>query len=109
MSTIAPPRTLDQRTAALKRANLIRVARADLKKNLKTGAANVIDVLRDPPSELATMKVFDLIAALPKKGDVKAARLLNVNLISHRKTVGGLSDRQREALIAELEGQVAAR
>jgi len=84
---------------ALKRANDIRVRRAQLKKDLKTGAANIDDVLGDPPDYVSTAKVFDILMAGPKFGRVKAARFLNQCRISQSKTVGGLSERQRAELI----------
>ena len=84
---------------ALKRANDIRVRRAQLKKDLKTGSANIDDVLRNPPEYVSTAKVFDILMAEPKFGRVKAARFLNQCRISQSKTVGGLSERQRTELI----------
>ena len=95
----APVRSLDQRMEALKRANDIRVRRAQLKKDLKSGRARIEEILRDPPEYVETAKVFDMLMAVPKFGRVKAARFLNQARISQSKTVGGLSDRQRSELI----------
>src|SRR5256885_864005 len=95
----APLRSLDQRMEALKRANDIRVRRAQLKKDLKTGSVNIDDILRNPPEYVSTAKVFDILMAVPKFGRVKAARFLNQCRISQSKTVGGLSERQRAELI----------
>ena len=96
----APLRSLDQRMEALKRANDIRVRRAQLKKDLKDGR---VQIERDPrairPSTSSTAKVFDMLMAVPKFGRVKAARFLNQCRISQSKTVGGLSERQRTELI----------
>ena len=96
----APARSLDQRMEALKRANDIRVRRAQLKKDLKLGQAQIEDILNAPPEYVETAKVFDMLMAVPKFGRVKAARFLNQCRISQSKTVGGLSDRQRHELIA---------
>jgi hypothetical protein len=41
---------------------------------------------------------------LPKVGPVKAARMLAQCRIAHAKTLGGLSDRQRAALIDLVRG-----
>ncbi len=98
----APQRSLDQRMEALKRANDIRVRRAQLKKDLKDGRVGIEEVLRDPPIYVETAKVFDILMAVPKFGRVKAARFLNQCRISQSKTVGGLSDRQRAELVALL-------
>jgi hypothetical protein len=96
----APVRSLDQRMEALKRANDIRVRRAQLKKDLKLGNAHIEEILNEPPEYVETAKVFDMLMAVPKFGRVKAARFLNTCRISQSKTVGGLSERQRAELIA---------
>src|ERR671917_1976429 len=90
----APLRSLDQRMEALRRANDIRVRRAQLKKDLKDGRVQIEEILRHPPEYVETAKVFDMLMAVPKFGRVKATRLLNQCRISQSKTVGGLSDRQ---------------
>src|SRR5678816_227330 len=95
----APLRSLDQRMEALARANHIRVRRAQLKKDLKDGKAQIETILLDPPDWVSTAKVFDMLMAVPKFGRVKAARLLNQCRISQSKTVGGLSERQRTELV----------
>jgi len=95
----APARSLDQRMDALRRANEIRVRRAQLKKDLKDGRVRVEEVLSRPPDFVETAKVFDILMAVPKFGRVKAARFLNQCRISQSKTVGGLSERQRTELI----------
>jgi hypothetical protein len=84
---------------ALKRANDIRVKRAQLKKNLKSGEISIEQILADPPEFVSTAKVFDMLLAVPKFGRVKATRLLTQCRISQSKTIGGLSDRQRQELI----------
>ena len=96
----APLRSLDQRMDALRRANEIRVRRAQLKKDLKDGRVSIEEILSDPPEYVSTAKVFDMLMAVPKFGRVKAARFLNTCRISQSKTVGGLSERQRAELVA---------
>jgi hypothetical protein len=95
----APLRSLDQRMEALKRANDIRVRRAQLKKDLKDGRVRIESILHEPPEYVETAKVFDILMAVPKFGRVKAARFLNQCRISQSKTVGGLSERQRAELL----------
>ena len=96
----APLRSLDQRMDALRRANEIRVRRAQLKKDLKDGRAQIEEILQRPPDYVETAKVFDMLMAVPKLGRVKAARLLNQCRISQSKTIGGLSERQRSELVS---------
>jgi hypothetical protein len=95
----APLRSLDQRMDALKRANDVRVRRAQLKKDLKDGRIRIQTILGNPPEYVSTAKVIDILMAVPKFGRVKAARFLNQCRISQSKTVGGLSDRQRAELV----------
>jgi hypothetical protein len=87
---------------ALRRANEIRVQRAQLKKDLKAGTAKIEEILRDPPECVETAKVVDILVAVPKFGRVKASRFLNQCRISQSKTVGGLSERQRGELVTLL-------
>jgi hypothetical protein len=100
-----PQRSLDQRMDALRRANEIRSQRADLKKQLKSGELAVYDLIDRPPEFVLTAKVFDMIVAAPKYGKVKATRLLNQCRISQGKTLGGLSERQRQELVELLKAR----
>jgi len=84
---------------ALRRANDVRVRRAQLEKDLKEGKVKIEQILCNPPEYVSTAKVIDILMAVPKFGRVKATRFLNTCKISPSKTVGGLSDRQRGELI----------
>ncbi len=99
---VAPERSLTQRMDALKRANDVRTARAKLKRDLKGGRTNIHGLLLDPPEYLLTAKVFDLLLAVPKYGRVKVNRILTQCRISPSKTIGGLSQRQRNELVSYL-------
>lgn len=90
-----PDRSLAQRMAALERANDVRTGRARLKRDIKAGRRDMIDVLLNPPVCADTMKVFDLLLAAPKIGRVKANQVLVRARVSPSKTVGGLTQRQR--------------
>jgi hypothetical protein len=100
-----PQRSLDQRMDALRRANEIRSQRAQLKRELKSGAQELHTLIRDAPDFMRTAKVFDVIVAAPKYGKVKATRILNQCRISQGKTLGGLSDRQRDELVELLKAR----
>ena len=99
---LTPERSLTQRMDALKRANEIRTQRARLKRDLKGGRVKIHGLLLDPPEYLQTAKVFDLLLAVPKYGRVKANRILTHCRISPSKTIGGLSERQRNELVSYL-------
>ena len=87
---------------ALNRANEIRTHRAQLKRDLKGGRVSIHDLLLEPPSYVETAKVFDMLLAVPKYGRVKVNKVLVSCRISPSKTIGGLSQRQRDELIASL-------
>lgn len=100
-STIAAPeRSYDQRMEALTRANEIRSTRAELKQQVKRREQDALELLGRPIAELDTMKVFDLLLAIPKVGRVKVNKMLAAARVSPSKTVGGLSERQRRELMA---------
>src|SRR5438067_10977079 len=96
----APERSLVQRMEALQRANDIRSRRAQLKRDLKAGRQPIHELLLAPPEYLETAQVFDLLLAVPKYGRVKGNKILSHCRISPRKTIGGLSERQRRELVA---------
>ena len=98
----APERSLVQRMDALQRANQIRTRRAQLKRDLKAGRVTIQDLLRNPPEYLETAKVFDMLLAVPKYGRVKVNKILVTCRISPSKTIGGLSERQRNELVSML-------
>jgi hypothetical protein len=87
---------------ALNKANEIRSARAQLKRDLKGGRQSIHGLLADPPEFVETAKVFDMLLAVPKYGRVKVNKILAQCRISPSKTIGGLSQRQRNELVALL-------
>lgn len=97
-----PERSLKQRMDALGRANEVRTARAQLKRDLKAKRASILNLLNEPPAYLETAKVFDMLLAVPKYGRVKANKVLQSCRISPSKTIGGLSERQRSELVSLL-------
>ena len=80
----------------------MRTQRAQLKRDLKEGRCTIAVVLTKPPACVQTMKVADLLLALPKHGPVKVNKLLAQSRIAPTKTIGGISRRQRDELISLL-------
>jgi hypothetical protein len=97
-------RSVEQRMAALERANVIRSRRAQLKRDLKAGRVRLHDLLVDTPDWLESAKVWDLLVHVPRVGRVKALKALRACDISPSKTFGGLTERQRVELVAYLSG-----
>lgn len=95
-------RDLVQRRAALQKGTDVRVKRAALKLDLKTGRASIIRLLERPPGYIETMKLFDLILAVPTYGKSKTYKLLADCRIPSLKTVGGLTERQSRTVVALL-------
>lgn len=87
---------------ALHRANDIRTRRAQFKRDLKAGKKIAHDYILEVPDWLETMKLFDMILAMPKYGRVKTNKILVQCRISPSKTVGGLSQRQRAEVVSML-------
>jgi DNA-binding MarR family transcriptional regulator len=102
LESAAPARSLEQRMSALDRANEIRLARADLKRDLKAKRKSVVAVIQSPPEYVLSMKAHDLLIATPKIGRVKSGAALSRCRISPSKTVGGLTERQRRELVSVL-------
>lgn len=101
MNAVAVPwRSTEQRAAALRRGNEVRLLRAGMKRSLTLPVC--LDLVAQPPWWLASMKIEPLLVAVPKFGPVGVRALLRRLLIAESKTVGGLSWRQRNALLDAL-------
>lgn len=88
--------------AALRKANAVRTARAELKRQMKAGKVSPLDALMR--EEVDSMRSFDFLMAIPKVGRVKANRTLSQLRISPSRSLGGLSPRQRRELAERLRG-----
>lgn len=98
----APERTSQERRSALQEANRIRFARADAKRDLKSGDLDIYDLLMDPSEELKGAKVEEMLLALRGTGRIKVTRILREAGISRAKTLVGLTHGQRDRLIGVL-------
>ena len=94
-----PQRSDAQRMAALKRANHVRERRAKLKRNLKKGRVPFEDILMDPPEFVLSMKILDLLVAIPRVGRKTADLKLRKAGVSPSKAIGGMTPRQRDDLV----------
>ena len=94
-ATLAPAGPQNMR--ALERANKVRLARADLKRRIATGSPGC---RRDPPVpwEAASMTIADLLISQRRWGESRCRKLLAQLQISETKTLGSLTDRQRQTL-----------
>lgn len=81
MGQVDESAVLAQRAAALQKANEVRTARAELKRRIKKGEVDPRELFAQPPPELGTMKIADLLPAVPKIGRVKAQKIIKRNKI----------------------------
>jgi hypothetical protein len=87
---------------ALERANKVRLARAELKRRVATGEMEVADVILDCPWEAQSMAVADLLMSQRRWGQTRCRKFLAQIPMSEKKTVGSMTDRQRQTLAAML-------
>jgi hypothetical protein len=97
-----------QHMRALSQANRVRLARAELKREIASGTRAVADVIEDCPWEAASMTVADLLASQHRWGRTRCRRFLNSVSLTETKTVGTLTERQRRAVVAKLAGDEIA-
>jgi len=91
-----------QNMRALARANEVRLARAQLKREVAFGEIDVAEVIVDCPWEAQSMAVADLLMSQRRWGQTRSHKLLAKLPVSEQKTVGSMTDRQRHALAAML-------
>lgn len=91
-----------QHLQALERANTVRLARAELKRQVAAGKVAAADVIVDCPWEAESMSVSDLITSQRRWGRTRCRRLLQAIPVPEQKTIGSLTDRQRQALADQL-------
>jgi hypothetical protein len=91
-----------QNMRALARANEVRLARAQLKREVAFGEVDVAEVILACPWEAQSMAVADLLMSQRRWGQTRCQKLLAKLPISEQKTVGSMTDRQRYALAAML-------
>jgi hypothetical protein len=92
---------------ALERANQVRLARAELKRRIATGQIDAAEVLLDCPWEADSMAVEDLLVSQRRWGQTRCRKFLAQLPMSEKKTIGSMTDRQRQTLVAMLRGERA--
>ena len=100
-ATIAPA---PQHLRALARATEVRLARAELKRQVGDGEITAAHVILECPWEAASMTVSDLLTSQRRWGTTRCRKLLASVPMSENKTVGSMTERQRTALAGMLEG-----
>lgn len=96
----------EQRSLALKHANEVRLARAGMKRSIRNGQLSVAEVVLTCPWQAQKMSISDLLMSQQRWGQARCRRLLLSVGIPEDKKVGTLTERQRTALVAVLNGKV---
>ena len=96
-----------QHMQALAQANRVRLARAELKRQVADGETTVADIVLDCPWEADSMTIADLLLSQHRWGRTRCRRFLGSIQMSETKTIGSMTERQRRALSALLNGDLA--
>jgi hypothetical protein len=91
-----------QHLRALARANRVRLARAELKRQIAAEEISASQVILDCPWEAASMSISDLLMCQRRWGRARCRRLLVSLGVPENKQIGTLTQRQRGALAAVL-------
>lgn len=106
-----PRLSAEQRADALAAAAAARSARAQARAELKAGRLSLVELLEraDTDSQLASMRVSALVAALPGYGKVRATALLSELRIAESRRLRGLGPHQRAALLQRIDQAAQSR
>jgi hypothetical protein len=106
-TTIASPVEAPQHMRALERANLVRLARAELKRAIARGDADPSEVIRECPWETESMTIAELLTSQRRWGRTRARKFLLPLSLNENKQLGTLTSRQRRLLSTELTSRSA--
>jgi hypothetical protein len=106
-ATVAPTRP--QYMRALERANQVRLARAELKRRVAVEEISVAEVILQCPWEAESMAVGDLLMSQRRWGQTRCRKFLAQVPMSEKKTIGSLTERQRDSLAKMLAPPQRAR
>jgi len=97
-----------QHMQALAQANKVRLARAELKRQVADGELSVADVVLSCPWEAESMTIADLLMSQHRWGRTRCRRFLTQLSMNETKTIGSMTDRQRRCLSGRLNGESTA-
>lgn len=108
MGETATLTTDQQHLRALREANRVRLARADMKRKIAAGDLSAAEVILSCPWQAHSMSISDLLMSQKRWGLARCRRLLTTIGVPENKAVGTLTERQRVALAAVLTAKGAA-
>ena len=97
-----------QHMRALEHANRVRLARAELKRQVAQGELTAANVVLTCPWEADSMPIADLLMSQHRWGRTRCHRFLGSLRISETKTIGSMTERQRLEMAGRLSGDQSA-
>lgn len=91
-----------QHLKALEQANRVRLARAELKRQIAADEVTAAEVVLECPWEADSMELSDLLMSQRRWGRARCRRLLLSLGLPENKQIGTMTLRQRRALVAVL-------
>jgi len=107
MSELRTPAACPQPLRALQLANRVRRARSELKTRIADGQLSAAEVVLTCPSEIARMPISQLLASQRGWGEVRSRAFLAQAAVREDKSIGSLTERQRQAIASLLTRTVA--
>ena len=93
-----------QHMRALAQANRVRLARAELKRQVADGETTVAEIVIARPWETESMSIADLLMSQHRWGRTRCRRFLAAISMVETKTIGSMTERQRNELANRLSG-----
>ena len=100
-STIAAA-PMPQHLRALAHANRVRLARAELKRQIAGGSEDASAVVGECPWEAETMTIGELLRSQRRWGRTRTRKFLFSLGLNENRALGRLTERQRKMLASEL-------
>jgi hypothetical protein len=102
-ASTAAPTPVPQHIQALEHANKVRLARAALKRSVRSGDMPAAEIVRACPWEAETMSVSELLRSQTRWGRQRTRKFLVPLAVNENRPLGRLTLRQREAVAGALE------
>lgn len=97
-----------QHLLALEHANRVRLARANMKRQVAEGEVSVAEVVLSCPWHAHSMSISTLLLSQKRWGRARSRRILVSIGVAENRPVGALTERQRMALADALRSKAGA-
>ncbi len=107
-TTISPAsQPTPQHMQALAEANRVRLARAQLKREVGAGDIETAEIVRECPWQAETMTVGELLRSQRRWGRTRSRKFLAALTLNENRALGRLTLRQRAMLAEQLDAKRA--